>query len=351
MGNIAPVDNDKLIDRYSKYDRFNERGVLVVSTLSILDNEEIQMTGSQGIERVEDDVVQSLNVTNANAASYIQHNKLIDSSVLEIKEIFQEIRVTKKIPLLDIRNKIVPLIKQTIELPRLFGLFASLQSKDDYTYRHNIGVGVIASLIGKWLNLKESELIQLSIAATLHDVGKVKIPLDILNKPDKLTAEEFDFMKKHTIFGYEMLKETVGINRREALVALQHHERQDGSGYPFGISSDKLDLFGRIVAVADVFHAMTSKRPYRNASPFYETLKQMNQNAFGELDARIIQLFINKVTQALIGNEILLTDGRMGAIIMINPHEPLRPLVRTKEGAFLDLSKEPAIHIEQVFAN
>jgi HD-GYP domain-containing protein (c-di-GMP phosphodiesterase class II) len=350
MGNIAPVDNDKFIGKYLKYDRLNERGVVVVSALSFLDHKEIQMAGPQVIEWVEDDVVQSLVVTNANAAAYIQHNNLIDSSVLEIKEIFQEIRFTKKIPLIDIRNKIVPLIKQTIELPCLFSLFASLQSKDDYTYRHNIGVGVIAFLIGKWLNLEEPELTQLLIAATLHDVGKVKIPLDILNKPDKLTAEEFDFMKKHTIFGYEILKETVGINHREALVALQHHERQDGSGYPFGIGSDKLDLFGRIVAIADVFHAMTSKRPYRNASPFYETLKQMNRNAFGELDARITQLFMNKVTQALIGNEILLTDGRKGSIVMINPHEPLRPLVRMKEGTFLDLSREPAIHIDQVFA-
>jgi HD-GYP domain-containing protein (c-di-GMP phosphodiesterase class II) len=349
MGNIAPVDNDKFIGKYLKFDRFNEKGVLVVSALSFLDHEEIQMTGSQGIEWVEEDgVVPSL--VETNAAAYIQHNKLVDSSVLAIKEIFQEIRYTKKIPLIDIRNEIVPLIQQTIELPCLFGLFASLQSKDDYTYRHNIGVGVIASLIGKWLNLKEPELLQLLIAATLHDVGKVKIPLDILNKPDKLTADEFEFMKKHTIFGYEILKETVGINHREALVALQHHERQDGSGYPFGIGSDKLDLFGRIVAIADVFHAMTSKRPYRNASPFYETLKQMNRNAFGELDARITQLFMNKVIQASIGNEILLTDGRKGSIVMINPHEPLRPLVRMEEGTFLDLSREPAIDIDQVFA-
>lgn len=146
-----------------------------------------------------------------------------------------------------------------------------------------------------------------------------------------------------------MIKETVGTNHRQALVALQHHERQDGTGYPLGIRADKIDFFSRIVAVADVFHAMTSKRTYRNASPFYEILKQMQQDAYGALDPRIIGLFLNKVMQSLIGNEVLLTDGRTGSIVMIKPHDPFHPLVRIEE-AFLDLSKEPTLHIEQVIA-
>jgi putative nucleotidyltransferase with HDIG domain len=186
--------------------------------------------------------------------------KLVDESVIQINEIFQVSRRSKKVPLLDIQRQIIPLIHQTINQPNLFRLFASLKSKDDYTYRHSFAVAVIATLIGKWLGLKETELSELTIAAILHDIGKLKIPLDILNNPGKLTKEEFDLMKKHTIFGYEMIKETAGISHRQALVALQHHERQDGSGYPLGIRADKIDLFSRIVGIADVFHAMTSNR-------------------------------------------------------------------------------------------
>jgi HD-GYP domain-containing protein (c-di-GMP phosphodiesterase class II) len=294
-------------------------------------------------------ILEERSVEDVPVNSDSEKNALIDESVLQMEEVFQKILTTQKIPLLDIRQQIMPIIHQTAEQKYLVGLFASLQSKDDYMYRHNIAVGVIATLIGKWVGLKEAELSQLSMAATLHDIGKIKIPLEILNKSGKLTKDEYNLMKKHTIYGYEMIKETVGTNHRQALVALQHHERQDGSGYPFGIRADKIDYFSRIVAVADVFHAMTSKRAYRNASPFYETLKQMQQNAFGYLDPRLVGLFLDKIMQSLIGNEVMLTDGRKGKIVMINQVDPIHPLVRI-EDIFLDLSKEPALHIEQVIA-
>jgi putative nucleotidyltransferase with HDIG domain len=253
--------------------------------------------------------------------------KLVNESVTQFNEIFQVIT----------------------NQPNLLILLTSLKSKDDYTYQHSFAVAVIATLIGKWLGLKETELSELATAAILHDIGKLKIPLDILNNPGKLTKDEYDFTKKHSFFGYEMIKETAGSSHRQALVALQHHERQDGSGYPLGIKAERIDLFSRIVGVADVFHAMTSKRAYRNAFPFYETLKQMHQNAFGVFDARIIHLFLNKMMQSLVGNQALLTDGRTGCITMINPEDPIRPLVRV-EKAFVDLSKESTIQVEQIVA-
>ncbi|MCD9022085.1 HD-GYP domain-containing protein [Cohnella silvisoli] len=203
-------------------------------------------------------------------------------------------------------HNIIPMIHHTTEHQNLFGLFATLQSKDDYTYRHNLGVGVISTLIGQWLDMEESDLSELTMAATLHDVGKVKIPLDILNKPGKLTDEEYAMMKKHAEFGYEIIKQTPGTNHRQALVALQHHERQDGSGYPHGIQSSDIDLFSRIIAVADIFHAMSSRRSYRNASPFYDILRQMQNDTFGALDPEITRLFLGKIMQSLIGNEVLL---------------------------------------------
>src|SRR5690606_28020956 len=97
--------------------------------------------------------------------------------------------------------------------------------------------------------------------------------------PGKLTDEEYAIMKKHTIYGYEILNDTVGISHRQALVALQHHERMNGSGYPMGIKRDNIDLFSRIVAVADIFHAMTSNRVYRTHSPFYEVLTEMEERS------------------------------------------------------------------------
>lgn len=344
MGNV-PYSNHKFLGAQLKQDLFNRMGILIAPANTTLGHEQVRMMEMHGINLEPSDVYTHIPKESRSKA---EQDALIEESVKQIGEIFQDMRYSKKIPLLDIRQSIIPMIHETTDQPNLFSLFATLQSKDDYTYRHNIGVGVVATLIGRWLGMEPNELSQLSMAATLHDIGKVKIPLEILNKTGKLTDEEYATMKKHALLGYEMIKATQGTNHRQALVALQHHERQDGSGYPFGIRAEKIELHSRIVAVADVFHAMTSNRPYRNASPFYETVKQMYHNAFGEFDALIIHLFLDKMMQSLIGNEVMLTDGRSGLIIMANHLDPLHPLVRMEQDNYVDLSKQPSIHIDHV---
>jgi HD-GYP domain-containing protein (c-di-GMP phosphodiesterase class II) len=331
--------NERYMGKQLKQDLLTNHGVIVVPAMTILDKGIIRLIQLHGISLEQHDV--------QAASDQIVAQEVLDSGALYMEELFSQVSFTRKIPLLEIREEIVPLVHQVTLQPDFFNLFDSLQSQDDYTYRHNIAVGVLSTVIGRWLELKESDLFQLTIAATLHDIGKVKVPLDILMKPGKLTAEEVESMRKHTTFGYEMLKETVGINHEQALVALQHHERQDGSGYPLGLKGDRITFFSRIIAVADVFHAMTSDRPYRKASPFYETLTQINDHTFGELDPRISRLFIHKMMQSMIGHEVLLTDNRSGVIVMINPHDPLRPLVNIDE-QFLDLSKDSSIQIVQV---
>ena len=171
------------------------------------------------------------------------------------------------------------------------------------------------------------DLLQLTAAALLHDVGKMLIPETITNKPGKLTSQEYAIMQKHTVYGYDILKDTVGITHRQALVALQHHERLDGSGYPTGIKEAHIDLFSRIVAVADVFHAMTSNRVYQDHSPFYQVLFQMEKDMFGELDPVVTMLFIEKTMNSLIGFPVLLTDGRSGTIRLVPKRIPTRPLI------------------------
>ncbi|MGO4276076.1 HD-GYP domain-containing protein, partial [Paenibacillus sp. TAF58] len=149
------------------------------------------------------------------------------------------------------------------------------------------------------------------------------------------------------ILGYNMLKETVGINYRVALVALQHHERADGTGYPLQLKDSQLDRMSRIVAVADVFHAMSSKRPYHEMMPFYEVVSRMRKGFFGELDPHIVSVFLTNLIQNLIGRTVKLTDGRWGEVIYINPTDDTHPLVKIEE-SFIDLSRERHIHISEV---
>lgn len=273
----------------------------------------------------------------------------LEEAIDQVEDIFYFVKRHSKLPLTEIKQTVIPIIQTASEIPQFFHLFYKLQSADDYTYRHNIGVGVIATLIGKWLSLSEEDLHDLTIAATLHDIGKTKIPTEILNKPGKLTKAEYETVKKHTIYGYEILKNTQGINHEISLVALQHHEREDGKGYPFNLQGSKISYYSKIVAVADVFHAMSSNRVYHDATPFYQVIKQMNEDMFGKLDSTILMPFLQQIMNALIGHQVLLTDGKIGVIKFINPYDLLNPLVEVSD-TIIDLSIQKSIQIERVLS-
>lgn len=292
-------------------------------------------------------MITSQSQLTGNGSSFADQRKRIDETVAIVQGLFNEIRITRRVPLAEIRNLVIPNIRECAGNMPLVDLFASLQSNNDYLYRHSVAVGALSLLLGKWLGMPEAEQLQLTTAAFLHDIGKTMLPVELLKKPDKLSEDEFTTMKRHTLIGYEMMKKTVGTTHRQALVALQHHERMNGMGYPFGMIGDQIDMFSRIVAVADTFHAMMSKTEYRNPSPMYEVLTEMENQAYGSFDPTIVGILIRKFMQALIGYEVVLTDGSKGKIVMINPHHTTRPLVQIG-GEFLDLSKHFSIQIEQV---
>lgn len=274
----------------------------------------------------------------------------IEQASKQIESIFENIQQTGEIQIQEVEKRIIPLIKQATEIPHLYHLFYELKSKDEYTYIHSISVGIIATKIGEWLDLTETELNELAMAATLHDIGKSKIPTHILNKPGKLTEGEFKKMKLHTIYGYDILKEIPHISNVILQVVLQHHEREDGGGYPFSLKGDEIHLFAKIVAIADVFHAMSSLRVYHDASPFYEVMKSLHTDAFGKLDPQILLVFINKMMESLVGRQVLLSNGQLGKLVFINRYDPFRSLVQVDKH-ILDLREHPDIHIEKVLSN
>lgn len=340
MSDHATSASERFLGRKLRQDIFSASGVVVLPAMTELRHEHMIKLSSLGIELSESDILPTKRETQ---------RFLIEDTVIQVEGIFTEIRQTNKLPLQDIQDNIMPAIYEATEQDQLFSLFSSLQAKDDYTYRHNIGVGVIASLIGRWMQLPEDEMALLTRGATLHDVGKMLVSLDILNKPGRLTQEEFKLIQNHPAYGYEILKNTEGIHPREALIAYQHHERQDGTGYPLGLSSSQIDPLSKIVAVADVFHAMSSKRSYKDPFPFFEILRQMKRNTFGEFDPQVITVFMEKIMHSLIGNEVLLTDQRKGHVVYINPTDPINPLIQV-EGQFIDLSRDGSVHIEKVLS-
>jgi HD-GYP domain-containing protein (c-di-GMP phosphodiesterase class II) len=330
-----------ILGKTIKHDVVNNVGLVVVSKNTVIEYEQIQIMKQHNIDEF------SL-VVEAGNGTTSSHTNILAIQVLDrCIALFKGIEFSRKIPVMEFKNVIVPALEKIANDPNIFRLFEAIKAKDNYTYEHNVGVGIIATLIGKWLRLPEADLASLSLAAILHDVGKIKVPAEILVKPDNLTDEENQVMKAHTVFGYELLKNTVGISHKMALVALQHHEREDGSGYPFGLGKDRIDQFSKIVAVADIFHAMSSKRPHQKPIPFFKIVTQMRDETFGKLEPYIVSIFIRNITKRLVGKKVLLTDGRLGEIVLINPNNDVHPLIKLEDG-FIDLSSDSSVQIKEI---
>jgi putative nucleotidyltransferase with HDIG domain len=265
-------------------------------------------------------------------------------AVTGMSEILQQIHSHQQIPVEPLRTTIFPAVKRLADSPSVFTLLSQLQSKDDYTSKHSIAVGILAMNLGKVLKLPVDQIDLLMTAGTLHDVGKMMIPDLILNKPSQLTLDEFEVMKRHTVYGYEMISRTATFTESEAIIALEHHEQVDGNGYPHRKKNSEINYLAKIVNVVDVFHAMSSSRIYHDPMPFYQILVEMNNGVFGHFDPAISLAFIQNMMEQLIGEKVLLSDSRIGIIRMIPMQVPTRPFVEVGS-TIVDLNRTPEINI------
>lgn len=335
-----------VLNRYGTY-IIPEETVFEEKHLRILENHGVRLSTKDFYgEDADVDAEDEPTHTDEEQESLHKIRQQIDQATLQVKQLFELTRFDKSVHLKEFRYNVVPAVKEIASSQDSLRLIHALKAKDDYTYRHNIAVGVLATKIGMWLDLDENELSLLTLGATLHDVGKMKIPNDILHKPDMLRKHEFEEMKKHTVYGYEILNQTVGVSHRCALIALQHHERESGSGYPFGLKGHKIDRLSKITAVADVFHAMISDKVYKKAKPFYQAMNELKERA-KEFDATVLQTFMQKIMQASVGSEVMLSDGRVGNLVMINRQDLFKPLVKVGD-EFVDLSGQHDVALEHV---
>ena len=271
----------------------------------------------------------------------------MDQACLNMQEIFDEVNMGGKLSIERIKNEIIPIIQIASSSARIFELLHQNKRKEDYTYWHSICVGVLSTIIGNWMRLSPEKCEELMIASVLHDVGKAMIPKVIVNKTGKLTSNEYNMIKQHTVFGYDLLHGLDHIPESAAIVSLQHHEREDGMGYPYGLKGDQIHYFAKIVAIADIYHAMSSERVYHDATPFYLIIKQMQNDVYGKLDAHILLVFMERLLQALVGKKIQMNNGEFGYILLMNRYNPLKSLVKTERG-IIDLMAFPELEITKI---
>lgn len=269
-------------------------------------------------------------------------------NVSEIQNEFNDV-VTKNTPI-----KIDNLLEKTASVlskaedTNIFDMLRNMRNYDDSTYVHCLNVALICNVMGKWMNLPTHELETLVLAGMLHDIGKLTIPDSIIKKPGKLTNEEFNIIKTHPLKGFEIIRNQ---NLPDAVkhAALMHHERCDGTGYPFGISYEKIDPIARLVSIADVYDAMTSNRVYRDSLSPFTVVDIFQKEGLQKYDPEYILMFLEHIVNTYVNNQVLLSDGRIGEVVLINHHALSRPLLRLDDG-FLDLTLEKDITIVKVLS-
>ncbi|GEL77871.1 HD-GYP domain-containing protein [Tenuibacillus multivorans] len=237
----------------------------------------------------------------------------------------------------DIKDTVHEIANTINHHDEILSIMSDIFMFDDYLYNHSINVTVYTLVLAKELQFSDKEIEEIGIGAMLHDIGKIKVPKSIINKPDQLSDIEFDVVKEHTTYGYEMLKKFSNIPSIVAFCAYQHHERLDGSGYPLGLKEANIHEYAKIMAVSDVFDAVTSNRVYRNAFLPHEGLEILYSGSDSLFSKKYIELFRKHVSIYPNGSYVELNDGRRG-IIAKQSKIPDRPIIRILEEEKLRLT-------------
>jgi putative nucleotidyltransferase with HDIG domain len=270
---------------------------------------------------------------------FIAFQQAIDEKTEEAKGFIHAISDGKNIDLQEMYSITDDIMSKLRCKNDIFTFIGFIKESDEHTFHHCVNVSLLCNLFGTWLGMDEKELVDLTTAGMLHDVGKTQIPNEILNSKGKLTEEEFAVMKKHPVLGYRLLQ-AQNIPEPIKLGALMHHEKIDGSGYPLGAKGDQIGKIAKIIAICDIYDAMTANRVYRDKICPFEVINTFETKVYGELDTHYLLIFLQNIAYTYIGRWVKLSNDIEAEVVFINSSQLSRPLVRTLNGQFIDLAEE-----------
>ena len=325
-------------------DIYNEYGAIIIAENMILDDYIIMRIQEMGFTRVKIyETSEEMVPVGKTELFKAQYNENVDN----FKGILHDISEGKDIDSKRVNEATNSIILRINENRDIVNAVNEMRNSDEYLYSHSINVSLLSMLIGKWLKLDYKSIKSLVTSAYLHDIGMDKVPAEIVNKPTSLTAEEYDEVKMHCQYGFKTAETMQDMNDDILKGILMHHEREDGSGYPFGLNSKQIHDNAKIIAVADIYDAMTSKRVYRRRICHFDVIECIQRDYFRKLDQHIAGIFLNNIASYYIGEFVKLNTGAIGEIVHINQNNISKPIIRSND-VYIDLSKERSISIVEL---
>lgn len=280
-------------------------------------------------------------------------------AIKSVKSVYQDLEKNRRIDVNAVSKAVDNLLDEILDNRNIMINCFDIMTYDDYTFNHSVGVCILSVMTGIVLGYNHLQLKELGIGAILHDVGKIKIEKAILNKPGKLTEEEYEKIKCHAEHGFEILRRYHGISTLSAHIAFQHHERWNGEGYPRSLAGKQIHEYSRIVAVADVFDALTTERPYSKAVPVLEAMSYIKSTSNVLFEENAAEALMSNVAPYPLGSIVKLNTGHIGQVVNVSRNAPFQPVVRVMfsenyrrlfASYEIDLSKMDDLYITQLLS-
>ena len=303
------------------------------------------------IEKLESSRIMSVpvypSIDETSGTNDLNFNGVYKEGVLALKEIINCLVIGEDIDSEQIKEISNTLYEEIQNNNLILDQIKKFKSENKYTYNHSVNVALYSLLIGKWIGLNEIEMKKVVKAGLLHDIGKTKIAPEIISKKGKLTKKEFETIKTHSEIGYEMSKAIPNIDEDVRQAILSHHEREDGSGYPCGLKGNKINLYAKILAIADVYDALTSERVYKDKSTPFEAIEEFRKMGIHSFDIKILNIFFKSIIQYYVNSKVKTNNGEVGEIVFIPPNDITKPVIRL-ENSYVELSRNSNIKIVEI---
>jgi HD-GYP domain-containing protein (c-di-GMP phosphodiesterase class II) len=274
--------------------------------------------------------------------------RLYLKTVQEYKKMFQNWQAGALVDIGKVRNLIIPLLEKAMQNPReIFSLY-QYSTEEDFIFHHSVSVSLLSGYLGHKMGYSD-DWVQISLAGLLSDCGMAKVDPKILMKKSPLTLKELHEIKQHPTYSFQMLKKIPVVKEGVKIAVAQHHERMDGSGYPLGVKGEKIHAYAKIIAVADVYQAMISKRPYRSKQSPFRVLEQIIQDNFGKFDIQVVHALTSCLANFSVGTKVKLSNNQIAEIVFIDPKLPTRPMVKLcNTSEIIQLSLRKDLFIEEI---